>query len=90
MSIEESYLVHRYCQGVLQHDYAKQPLREILERDYGIRLVHAKQTIRAILATKDQAQLLEIPDKSALLFIERVTFSQDAIPVEFLRLYYRA
>jgi GntR family transcriptional regulator len=27
MSIEESYLVHRYCPNVLQHDYATQPLR---------------------------------------------------------------
>lgn len=90
MSIEESYLVHRYCRGVLEHNYAEQPLREILERDYGIRLVHAKQTIRAILATKDQAKLLDVPEKSALLFIERVTYSQDAIPVEFLRIYYRS
>ncbi|MEJ2264809.1 MAG: GntR family transcriptional regulator [Anaerolineales bacterium] len=90
MSIEESYMVHRYCRGVLEHDYAEQPLREILERDYGIRLVHARQTIRAILATKDQAKLLDVPEKSALLFIERVTHSQDAIPVEFLRIYYRA
>jgi GntR family transcriptional regulator len=90
MSIEESYLVHRYCRGVLQHDYAAQPLREILEHDYGIRLVHARQTIRAILAIKDQAKLLEVPEKSALLFIERVTYSQGAVPVEFLRIYYRA
>lgn len=90
MSIEESYLVHRYCRGVLEHNYAEQPLREILESDYGIRLVHAKQTIRAILATKDQAKLLDVPEKSALLFIERVTYSQDAIPVEFLRIYYRS
>jgi GntR family transcriptional regulator len=90
MSIEESYLVHRYCRGVLEHNYAEQPLREILERDYGIRLVHARQTIRAILATKDQAKLIDVPEKSALLFIERVTYSQDAIPVEFLRIYYRS
>ena len=37
MSIEESFLIHRYCPNVLQHDYATQPLREILEKDYGLR-----------------------------------------------------
>lgn len=90
MSIEESYLVARNYPDILKHDYAAKPLRETLERDYGTRLVHAKQTIRAILAMKEIADLLQIAPKSALLFIERISFSQDAIPVEFLRIYYRA
>jgi GntR family transcriptional regulator len=90
MSIEESYLVHRYCPSVLQHDYSTQPLREILDRDYGIRLVYAKQVIRAILASKELASLLEIKANSPLLFIERVTYSQGETPVEFLRVHYRA
>ena len=89
MSIEESFLVHRYCPGVLQHDYAAQPLREILERDYGIRLVRARQLIRAVDAPKRLTDVMEIKPRSALLTIERVSFSQESIPVEFLRLYHR-
>jgi GntR family transcriptional regulator len=89
MSIEESFLVHRYCPAVLQHDYASQSLREILERDYGIRLVRAKQRIQAVEAPRRLADLLEIKPRSALLAIERVSFSQDSIPVEFLRLFHR-
>ena len=89
MSIEESFLVHRYCPDVLQHDYATKSLREILERDYGIRLVRAKQRIQAIEAPRLLADLLEIKPRSALLVIERVSFSQDSIPVEFLRLFHR-
>jgi GntR family transcriptional regulator len=90
MSVEESYLVHRHCPGILQHDYANKPLRETLELGYGIRLVHARQVIRALLASKELAAILEISSRTPLLFIERVTYSQDAVPVEFLRLYYRA
>lgn len=90
MSIEESYLVHRYCPNILQHDYSSKPLRETLERDYGIRLVYARQVIRAIPASKQLAKLLEIKPNVPLLFIERITFSQAEIPVEFLRIYYRA
>lgn len=90
MSIEESFLVHRYCPNVLQHDYATQPLRELLERDYGIRLVNARQVIRAIAAPRHLATFLEIKPNAPLLFIERVTYSQVNIPVEFLRIYYRA
>ncbi|NIS80155.1 MAG: UTRA domain-containing protein [Anaerolineales bacterium] len=90
MSVEDSLLVHRYCQGVLKHDHASNPLRRVLEQDYGIRLVRAKQVIRAILAPVDLAQLLLIKPRSALLLIERVTYSDQVIPVEFLRIYYRA
>lgn len=90
MSIEESYLVHRYCENILQHDYAKKPLREVLALEYGVRIVYAKQVIQAILAPEEPANLLAIKSNSALLFIERISFSQTRLPVEFLRLYYRA
>lgn len=90
MSLEESFLVHRFCPDVLQHDYASQPLREILEREYGIRLVSAKQVIRAIPAPTRLANLLSVAVRSPLLFIERVSYSQGGLPVEFLRIYYRA
>jgi GntR family transcriptional regulator len=90
MSIEESYLVHRFCLDVLQHDYARQPLREILERDYNIRLVNAKQVIRAIPAPTNLAEFLDVRPRSPLLFIERISFSQSSLPIEFLRIYYRA
>jgi GntR family transcriptional regulator len=89
MSIEESHLVHRYCRGVLQHDYAQRPLRETLERDYGIRLTHARQVIRAVTAPASLAKLLAVPARSPLLYIERVSFSQQDMPIEFLRFYHR-
>ncbi len=89
MSIEESHLVHRYCPGVLRYDYASQPLRETLERDYGIRLVRARQTIRAIAAPRNIAQLLGVPVRAPLLYIERVSYSQGDVPVEYLRYYHR-
>jgi GntR family transcriptional regulator len=89
MSIEESHLVHRYCPGVLERDYTSVTLRETLDRDYGIRWARASQVIRAIPASKDVAQLLAIPYRSALLRIERVSYSQQNLPGEFLRITYR-
>jgi GntR family transcriptional regulator len=89
MSIEESYLVHRFCPGLLSDDFSQVPLRERLEQRYGIVWARAMQTIRAIIATSYHAQLLSIPARSPLLFIERVSYSQLNIPVEYLRIYYR-
>ena len=89
MSIEESYLVHRYCPGVLEGDYTSTPLRETLDLKYGIRWSRAKQVIRAITATDRFADLLSITPGAALLHIERVSYSQQNTPVEFLCIYYR-
>jgi GntR family transcriptional regulator len=89
LSVEESYLIHRYCPGILKFDFATNSMREILEKDFGIRLVRAKQTIRAIAAPSNLAHLLTLPSNSPLLFIERVSYSQYDIPIEFLHIYYR-
>jgi GntR family transcriptional regulator len=90
MSIEEASFVHRYCPGVLsRHDYTLVSLREAMAADYGIRWSRATQVIRAVSASKEQAAMLGIPTGSALLFIERVTYSDEDVPMEFLRIYYR-
>ena len=38
LSIESSHLVHRQCPGVLEGDYARNPLREALVDNYDLRL----------------------------------------------------
>jgi len=89
MSIETSYLVHQHCPGILQHDYAHNPLRETLERAYGVRIERATQAIRAVSASVEIADRLSIQPTSAVLYIERVSLSQHSIPVEFLRIHHR-
>ncbi len=91
MSVEESFLIHRYCPGVISLYHASSDsLREVLERRYGIHIGCAKQTIRAVAATRELSRLLSIPAHGPLLSVERVSFSQQQIPVEFLKIYYRA
>jgi GntR family transcriptional regulator len=90
MSVEESYFIHRFCPGFLtRHDYSVTSLREAMQEDYGIHWLRATQVIRAVSSTRELAQLLKIPARVALLFVERVTYNDQDIPVEFLRVYYR-
>ena len=42
------------------------------------------------MASGELAELLKIQMPSPLLFIERVSFSQDSLPVEYLEIFYRA
>jgi len=89
MSIEQSYLVHRHCPGILDGDYAHNSLREALEQRYNIHWTRASQVIRATSATLEMARLLSVKRRSPLLHIERVSYWQGSIPVEFLHIYYR-
>lgn len=89
MSVEESFLVHRYCPGILDDDYSKKPLRQALEERFSIRLVYARQTIRAVNAPRDLAQKLGVRMHAALLSIERVSYTAQNIPVEFIRFFHR-
>ena len=89
LSIEESYLIHRYCPGLLQHDLEHQSLRELLVREYGVRWIRARQLIRSINASARTARLLGIRPGAALLYIERASYCQQDFPVEFLRIQYR-
>jgi GntR family transcriptional regulator len=90
MCVEESWLVHRYLPGILDHDLSGQSLREVKQATYGIRWSRARQKIRAIPAPAKIAAPLAIKTGSPLLSFERVSYSQDDIPMEFLRIYYRA
>lgn len=89
MSVEDSYLIHRLVPGLLDEDVVRNPLRRLLEARYGIRWERASQVIRAVNAPADLAKLLAIPMKSAVLYIERISYTQENIPAEFLHLYHR-
>jgi GntR family transcriptional regulator len=89
MSVEISFLVHRYCPGILAQDYTRNSLRRMLETRYAIRITSARQTIHAVNATEEMAAVLDIPPQTALLYIERLSYSENGVPVEFLRLYHR-
>ena len=90
MCVEESFLVHRYLPGIIDHDFAALSLREVKQQEYGIRWSRAMQTIQAIAAPPEIAHILSIRAGAPLLYFERVTFSQDDIAMEYLRIYYRA
>ena len=81
LSIERASLVHKYCPGVLDRDYESNSLRASLLNDYGLRLMRAEQSIRALSATEEMAELLSIKQGDPLLGIERISYGQNNAPV---------
>ena len=90
MCVEQSFLIHRYVPGILQYDFVANSLRDIKSKCYGIRWVRAMQNIRAIVCPAHLQVHLGVKARTPLLFIERISFSQHHIPMEYLKAYYRA
>jgi GntR family transcriptional regulator len=64
-------------------------LYRILQEKYGIIPTEADETLEVTLATPDEANLLLIESGAPLLLNERLLFSQNRTPVEFVKILYR-
>jgi GntR family transcriptional regulator len=69
-------------------DAVKSSLYQALEQS-GNRPVRALQRLRAVLLTREQAELLRAKQGDAGLLVERVGFLQDGRAIEFSQSYYR-
>ncbi len=61
------------------------PLYGLFESEFGISMVRAEEKIKAVSASADQAQLLQVAPSSPLLQVERVSFTYGDRPVEVRR-----
>jgi len=61
----------------------------ILQEKYGIFPTEADETLEVTLATKTEADLLQVAEGSPLLLNERTLWSQDRKAIEFVRILYR-
>jgi GntR family transcriptional regulator len=57
----------------------------LFETEFGVRMVRAEEKIRAVLPDTAQASLLQIPEGTPLLSVERVAFTYHDVPMELRR-----
>jgi len=89
IAIQSNYIVHRLCPGILQHDFERQGLFEILRTEYGLRLNDTQTTVEAALATEEESTLLGVALPAALLRTEQITLLDSGLAIEFARTLYR-
>lgn len=90
MALERSFLPYAKVFPILGEELENRSLYELLRKKCNLNLVRAKQTIEISYCDPRNAALLEIASDTPLLLIERVTFTEDGQPVEYVRSYYRA
>jgi GntR family transcriptional regulator len=64
-------------------------LYRILEEKFNLIPTEADETLEVTLAKREEAALLQILEGSPLLLSERLTFSQNRQPIEFVKILYR-
>lgn len=61
------------------------PLYALFESEFGVSMVRAEEKIKAVSASADQAQLLQVDPASSLLQVERVSYTYGDRPMEVRR-----
>jgi len=59
------------------------PMYAMFEAEFGIRMVHAQERIRAVNPTPEQAQSLQVQADTPLLRVERLSFTYQETPMEW-------
>lgn len=85
----ESYIPTGICAGLLDKDFEKRSLYEILKTDYALVLTEARERLEALVADEQLADELRVQRGAALLFSTRKAMLASGRPVEFTKCWYR-
>lgn len=90
IGLQTSYLVLKPDQTIEMDELEKAgSLYRILQDKFQIIPWAADETLEVTLASKEEAELLQVSEGSPLLLNERILYSQDRQAVEFVKILYR-
>ena len=88
-AIETAYLPTALCEGLTEKLLENNSLYNILEKQFGLQLEHASQTIEPILVNDYESQMLDIKQKTLALMFSRLTYTKKNVPFEVTKSIYR-
>ncbi len=84
-----SYLPYHLCPQAAEADFSNQSLYAYLERECGLLIAHGRRYIEAVLASEEEAELLQIEAGAPLLQLNSVSFLEDDTPIEYYEALHR-
>ena len=66
-----------------QHDLARRSMYEVMEKEYGVQVHQARQSLEPVLAGRYEAGLLGIKKGAPLMLERRVSFDKEGRPLEY-------
>jgi GntR family transcriptional regulator len=89
MSFDETYLPLEIGEKVASNDLESEPIFALLEGKYDIPLVEAEYQLEAVTADERVATALGVAIGSAILLIERTSYTEGHRPIDYEKLHYR-
>lgn len=85
----DNYVVASLCPGLERSDLSSRPLFTVLEQQYGLVAGGLQRTFQAQVAGQGTAELLNIVLGSPVLYLEQISYDQDANPIEYSDVWMR-
>ncbi|MCL5074552.1 MAG: GntR family transcriptional regulator [Chloroflexi bacterium] len=89
MALSLSYVPYHLCPQLLEEDLANSSLYRIIEDKYGLHLWRAEQVLKPTIASEHEAGLLQVAVGTPILLVEGITFLDNDVPIEYMKLVYR-
>jgi GntR family transcriptional regulator len=88
-AIHTTYLDYKSYYPLLNSDFSKESLLEMIEKVSGNRVAYSKDQVRAVAVNPQDAKLLDIFPGSPILLVEGVGYTDEGRPTRFARSYFR-
>jgi GntR family transcriptional regulator len=89
LAVEDSHILLSRFPGLERIDFSGRSLYQTIRDRYSIKFGWADEIVEALPATKEEAELLNVPRRSSLLCITRTLMAADETPLEFAISHYR-
>jgi len=89
IAVERIHLPQYLCPNLDRFNLSSNSIYQILEENYGLKLAHCTEEISAANPSTAHRQLLRVPSRSAVLVVNRKTYSDKETPVELATTTYR-
>jgi GntR family transcriptional regulator len=89
ISYDETYLPLELGKKVVSHDLDVEPIFTLLEERYDVPLVEAEYRLEAAAANPQVSAALDLEPGAPIFLIERTSFTEGKIPVDYEKLHYR-
>lgn len=88
LSLQTTFISVQLCPHLDQNDLT-QSLYYLYENRYGLRLWTGQEILRARCVTTLEAELLEVPENTAVMAMERISYAATGVAVEFVKAIWR-
>lgn len=90
LQLVTTYLPYALCSPVLDANFRGQSLYAFLRSACDLHIARGKRMIEAVLATQEEASLLEIDPGAPLILLDSVSYLEDGRPLEYYRAVHRS